>query len=116
MKTLRYALALIILIVLFIFSAYNAQLVRLSFFEYQTPQLPLFLVLIFVFFLGLLLAGLFNTLRVSQLRRQIGQLQREVDAGNRQREAVSKSPATKMKGAGGEGNEEPAGQELRKGK
>ena len=93
MKTLRYAIALIILIVLFIFSVYNAQLVRLSLFDYQTPQLPLFLVLIFSFFLGLLLAGLFNTLKVAQLRRQIGQLQKEVDAVRRQPAGDVRKPA-----------------------
>lgn len=83
MKILRYTLALIILVVLFIFSVYNAQLVRLSLFNYQTPQLPLFLVLIFAFCLGLLLAGLFHTLKGAQLRRQVGALQREADAARR---------------------------------
>jgi len=48
MKVARTVLALIILVILFVFSIYNA----LTLFNCQTPHLPLFLVLIFAFFLG----------------------------------------------------------------
>ena len=80
MKTARIALALLILVVLFIFSVYNAQLVQLALFDYQTPHLPLFLVLIFVFFLGFFLSALYWAMKISLLRRQINMLQREKDS------------------------------------
>jgi len=77
MKVLRIVLALAILIILFVFSIYNAHLVQLTLFNYQTPHLPLFLVLIFAFFLGFFLSALYCAVKVSLLRRQIGQLQKE---------------------------------------
>lgn len=77
MKTLKIALSLAVLVALFLFSLYNAQPVQVSFFQHQSPQVPLFLVLIFSFFLGFLLAALWGTVRVSYLRRQIHQLRRE---------------------------------------
>ena len=80
MKTLRIVLSLVILVVLFIFSIYNAQLVQLTLFNYQTPHLPLFLVLIFIFFLGFSLSALYCSVKVPLLRRQLSHLQREKDA------------------------------------
>jgi len=76
-KVARTALALLILVILFVFSIYNAQLVQLTLFNYQAPHLPLFLVLIFAFFLGFFLSALYCAVKVSLLRRQIGQLQKE---------------------------------------
>lgn len=80
MKAARIVLALAILMVLFIFGVYNAQPVQLTLFAYQTPHLPLFLVLIFVFFLGFFLSTFYCTVKVSLLRHQFGQLQREKEA------------------------------------
>jgi uncharacterized integral membrane protein len=80
MKTIRIVLALAILLVLFIFGIYNAQLVQLTLFNYQSPHLPLFLVLIFVFFLGFFLAALYFSLKISALRRQFDLAQREKES------------------------------------
>lgn len=77
MKNGQIALAIVILVILFIFGIYNAQLVQLTLFNYQTPHLPLFLVLIFVFFLGFFLAALFYSWKISRLRRQLDLVQRE---------------------------------------
>lgn len=79
MKGLRIFLALLILVVLFIFSASNAQPVQVFFWDYRTAPLPLFLVLILLFVLGFVLAALFGAFRASRLRRQISQLRREVE-------------------------------------
>jgi len=79
MKVARTVLALIILVILFVFSIYNAHLVQLTLFNYQTPHLPLFLVLIFAFFLGFFLSALYCAVKISLLRRQVGQLQREIE-------------------------------------
>jgi len=80
MKVARTALALAIILILFVFSIYNAQLVQLTLFGYQSPHLPLFLVLIFSFFLGFFLSALYYAFQVSRLRRQNGQLQKEKEA------------------------------------
>ena len=80
MKTLRILLAFVILLVLFIFSINNAQSVQIIFFSYQTPPMPLFLILIFIFLLGFILAALFSTMKIAQLHRQINRLRREQEA------------------------------------
>lgn len=80
MKTTRLILCLVILLVLFLFGAFNYQPVRLKLFSYQTPELPLFLIVVFVFFLGVFLSALYYGFKTSLLRRQIGQLQRDKEA------------------------------------
>jgi len=80
MKTLRILLAFVILLVLFIFSINNAQSVQIIFFSYQTPPMPLFLILSFIFLLGFILAALFSTMKIAQLHRQINRLRRENEA------------------------------------
>lgn len=80
MKTLRIILAFIILLVLFIFSINNAQSVQIIFFSYRTPPMPLFLIILFVFFLGIILAALFSTMKIAQLRRQLNRSRREMEA------------------------------------
>jgi uncharacterized integral membrane protein len=92
MKTLRIVLAIAILVVLFIFGIYNAQLVQLTLFKYQTSHLPLFLVLIFVFFLGFFMAALYLSVKISILRRQLDLSQREKDA--LQKELASRRTST----------------------
>jgi uncharacterized integral membrane protein len=78
MKTLRILLASVILLVLFIFSINNAQSVQIIFFSYRTPPMPLFLILIFIFFLGFILAALFSAMKITQLNRQLNRLRREM--------------------------------------
>ena len=80
MKTMRIVLALIILVVLFVFRIYNPEPVQLTLFKYQTWHLPLALVLIFVFFLGFFLAALYFSIKISLLRRQLHLSQREREA------------------------------------
>ena len=80
MKTLRILLAFIILLVLFVFSINNAQSVQIIFFSYRTPPMPLFLILIFIFFLGVILASLFSAMKIAQLRHQHNRLRREMEA------------------------------------
>jgi uncharacterized integral membrane protein len=80
MKTLRILLASVILLVLFIFSINNAQSVQIIFFSYRTPPMPLFLILIFIFFLGFILAALFSAMKINQLNRQLNRLRREKEA------------------------------------
>jgi uncharacterized integral membrane protein len=79
MKALRILFAVIILVILFIFTVNNIQTVQLTFLRYRAV-LPLFLVIISAFVLGFLLAGLFGVLKGSQLRRQIRQLEKENQA------------------------------------
>jgi len=86
MKNGQIVLAIVILVILFIFGIYNAQLVQLTLFNYQTPHLPLFLVLIFVFFLGFFLAALFYGWKLSRLRRQL-------DVALREKEVLQKEVA-----------------------
>jgi uncharacterized integral membrane protein len=80
MKTLRILLASVILLVLFIFSINNAQSVQIIFFSYRTPPMPLFLILIFIFFLGFILAALFSAMKITQLNRHLNRLRREMEA------------------------------------
>jgi uncharacterized integral membrane protein len=89
---MRIVLALAILVVLFVFGIYNAQLVQLTLFNYQTPHLPLFLVLIFVFFLGFFLAALYFSFKISVLRRQFDLAQREKES--LKKELASRSGST----------------------
>jgi uncharacterized integral membrane protein len=94
MKTLRIILALIILLLLFVFSINNAQSVQIIFLSYQTPPMPLFLVLLFIFFLGVILAALFGAMKISQLHRRLNRLRREIeilkkDDSRRQDETLS---------------------------
>lgn len=83
MKTFKLLLAIVILVLLLVFSAYNAQPVQVRFFGVQTGDLPLFLLIVFCFCLGFLAAALLGTVRSSQLRRQIHQLEREAAVARR---------------------------------
>ena len=91
MRTFKLSLAIAILVVLFIFSAYNSQSVQIRFVGFQSGDLPLFLFILFSFILGFLVAALLSTIRGSQLRRQLHLLQKEV--GNRKPgEEASRKP------------------------
>jgi uncharacterized integral membrane protein len=76
MKALRILFAVIILVLLFIFTVNNIQTVQLTFLGYSAV-LPLFLVIVTAFVFGFLLAALFGVVKGSQLRRQIRQLEKE---------------------------------------
>ena len=78
MRTFKLLLAIVILVMLLVFSAYNAQPVQIRFFGLQTGDLPLFLPIVFCFGLGFLAAALLATIRSSQLRRQVHQLERDL--------------------------------------
>jgi uncharacterized integral membrane protein len=78
MKYVKIILALVILIVMFIFGVNNAQSVQVIFFSYHSPPLPLFLILLFSFSLGFVMAALVCAIRFGQLRRQIALLRREL--------------------------------------
>lgn len=94
-KALKITLALAILIVLFIFCLNNAHMVQVVFLSYQTPEVPLFLIILFVFVLGLLLGLLFSTFQMTRLRREISQARKSLDAiQNGTKKADSQSPPT----------------------
>jgi len=80
MKYVKIFLALVILVVMFIFGINNAQTVQVIFFSYHSPPLPLFLILLFSFALGFVMAALVCAIRFGQLHRQIAQLRRELKA------------------------------------
>ncbi len=80
MKTAKITAALFVLVVLFIFSAYNYQSVEIVFLSYRSPSVPLFLVAISMFVLGAISTGLAAALHLSRLKRTNSILQREVDA------------------------------------
>ena len=63
MKIVKSSLLLAILVILLVFSIYNGQPVELRFFSYHTPKLPLFLLLLFTFALGFILASLWGSLK-----------------------------------------------------
>jgi uncharacterized integral membrane protein len=92
MKALRILLAIIILVVLFIFTVNNIRTVPVTFLWYSA-ELPLFLVIITSFILGLLLAALFNLIKNSQLRRQLVQLEKENRAMKNQGDKGASSSA-----------------------
>ena len=95
MRTFKLSLAIAILLVLFIFSAYNSQPVQIRFVGLQSGELPLFLLILFSFLLGFMVAALLSTIRGSQMRRQIHLLEKEAVTG-RSRDAGT--------GGGGNGN------------
>jgi len=94
MKTLRIILAFIILLVLFIFCINNAQTVQIIFFSYQTPPMPLFLILIFIFLLGFILAALFSAMKIAQLHRQLNRQRREMDTLKKEDPRQSAAPSS----------------------
>jgi uncharacterized integral membrane protein len=92
MKTAKITVALIILVVLFIFSVNNSQIVEIVFLGYRSPGMPLFLIIIFMFLLGGALAGLLAAIRFSQLHRKNQFLQSQIDSFSRK---VDHQPGSK---------------------
>jgi putative membrane protein len=91
MKEMRILFAVIILVLLFIFTVNNIQTVQLTFLGYRS-ELPLFLVIIISFALGFLFAALFNLIKNAQIRRQINQLQKENQAMKNERDKGTPPP------------------------
>lgn len=83
MKYVKIALALIILLVMFVFGINNAQTVQVIFFSYHSPPLPLFLILFFSFALGFLMAALVFAIRLGQLQRKISQQKKAMQSGGK---------------------------------
>ncbi|MFA5515375.1 MAG: LapA family protein [Desulfuromonadales bacterium] len=81
MKNLKLSVAVVVLLLLFIFSTYNSQPVRIRFTGWQSGDLPLFLLILFSFLCGFLVAWLLGTIRSSQLRREIQALRRDASIG-----------------------------------
>ena len=64
-------LALVGLAVLFVFVRDNTVKVTVKFWDYATPEIELFLILIVTFVLGMLAASFSSTLKIIQLKRQL---------------------------------------------
>ncbi|MBE0597944.1 MAG: LapA family protein [Desulfuromonadales bacterium] len=98
MKTFKLLVAIFVLALLLVFSAYNAQPVHIRVPGWHSGELPLFLPIVFCFLLGFLVAALLSTVRTSQLRRQIHQLEREASALRREAEGeLSGTPGSNQK-------------------
>ncbi len=71
MKFLKMFLALIGLALLFIFVRDNTEKIVVEFWDYATPEIELFLILIITFVLGMIVASFGSTLKIMQLKRQL---------------------------------------------
>ena len=71
MKFVKMFLALVGLAVLFVFVRDNTGKVVVKFWDYATPEIELFLVLIITFVLGMIAASFGSTLKIMQLKRQL---------------------------------------------
>ncbi|NIQ97865.1 MAG: DUF1049 domain-containing protein [Desulfuromonadales bacterium] len=63
MKIVKSAALLLVIILMFSFSVFNMHPVKVSFYAWESPELPLFLMLIFAFALGVAAAALWGALR-----------------------------------------------------
>ena len=79
MKFVKILFALVGLAVIFKFSMDNPLPVDVKLHEYVTPKIPLFLLLITTFVLGMIAASFGTTLKMIQLKRQIKSLQPDGD-------------------------------------
>jgi uncharacterized integral membrane protein len=71
MKFVKMFLALVGLAVLFVFVRDNPGKVVVKFWDYSTPEIELFLILIITFVLGMIVASFGSTLKIIQLKRQL---------------------------------------------
>jgi len=78
MKFVKLFMALVGLALVFIFCKDNDTKVVISFLDYQTPEIYLFLLIMTTFVLGMISASFANTIKIMQLKRQLKQLQPEV--------------------------------------
>lgn len=77
MKFVKLFLALVGLALVFIFCKDNDTKVVISFLDYQSPEIYLFLLIMTTFVLGMIAASFANTIKIIQLKRQLKQLQPE---------------------------------------
>jgi uncharacterized integral membrane protein len=75
MKFVKLFMALVGLALVFIFCKDNDTKVVISFLDYQTPEIYLFLLIMTTFVLGMISASFANTIKIMQLKRQLKQLQ-----------------------------------------
>ncbi|MCD6526787.1 MAG: DUF1049 domain-containing protein [Desulfuromonas sp.] len=75
MKLVKILLALVGLVLVFIFCSGNDTKVVLNFLDYSSPEIYLFLLLLTTFVLGMITASFATTIKMMQLKRQIRQLQ-----------------------------------------
>lgn len=71
MKFVKMFLALVGLAVLFVFVRDNTGKIVVKFWEYATPEIEIFLVLIITFVLGMIVASFGSTLKIIKLKRQL---------------------------------------------
>lgn len=73
MKSFKIFLLIVVLVALFVFSLNNTQMVKVAFIGFETPEIPLFLIVLFIFALGFLLGLLVASLEMIRLRREAAQ-------------------------------------------
>jgi uncharacterized integral membrane protein len=71
MKFVKMFLALVGLAVLFVFVRDNTGKIVVKFWEYSTPEIEIFLVLIITFVLGMIVASFGSTLKIVKLKHQL---------------------------------------------
>ncbi|OQY25346.1 MAG: hypothetical protein B6I37_01475 [Desulfobacteraceae bacterium 4572_35.2] len=75
MKFVKIIFALVGLTFVFVFCSSNETKVSLNFLEYSTPETYLFLYVLSAFVLGMIAASFCSTIKIFQLKRQLGKLQ-----------------------------------------
>lgn len=71
MKFVKMFLALVGLAVLFVFVRDNTGKIVVKFWDYTTPEIEIFLLLIITFVLGMIVASFGSTLKIMKLKRQL---------------------------------------------
>ncbi|MBN2644758.1 MAG: DUF1049 domain-containing protein [Desulfuromonadaceae bacterium] len=74
MKFIKMLAALLGLAVVFKFVMDNPEKVTVQFYKYISPEIPLFLLLITTFVLGMVFASFASTLKILQLKKQLRQV------------------------------------------
>lgn len=75
MKFVKIILALLLVAVLFKFNLDNKESVSVVLYQYTSPLIPAGLLLMTTFVLGMIAASFGSTLKIVQLKRQLGRLQ-----------------------------------------
>ncbi len=79
MKAVKLVLTAVVLLLVLLLGIYNHQLVQLTLFSHQSLPIPLFLLLLLSFACGFLAASLWDTVKISRLRRQLRKEQGRCD-------------------------------------
>ena len=77
MRVVRGVIIIAMLVLLLVFIYNNHAPVSVALVHYRTPELPLYLVLVIVFALGLLLGALYFGLKILRLRRALARCSRK---------------------------------------